>query len=112
MPISTSSGKRLLKATKEAEARALAVRTAEAVDRYLSSTSSTNEIDRDIYYSDQEEAQVSFPGGSGHWTRHNFATSTTVAFSRSNGELLTIRKAPEGDGWIILYDEPEDNYPE
>jgi hypothetical protein len=112
MRISTNSGERLLIATKEAEARALAVRTAEAVERYLSSTSSTNEIDRDNYDSDREETEDSFQLGSGQWTRHNFATSTTVAFSRSNGELLTIRKAPEGDEWIILYDEPEENYPE
>jgi hypothetical protein len=112
MPISTTSGERLLIATKEAEARALAVRTAEAVDRYLSSTSSTSGIDCDNYDSDREEAGDSLPFGSGQWTRHNFATSTTIAFSRINGELLTIHKAPEGDGWIILYNEPEENNPE
>jgi hypothetical protein len=100
------TGIQLLVATKETLTRAQAARTAEAVQRYLSSSDTNNDCDN--YESDLEVSRSSSTGNGELWERHDSANSTEIIFTRSGGETLTISKSPGGDRWLILYDEPID----
>ena len=109
--LTSTYGKCLLKTVKDAETNALAARTALAVARYQRLVIELNER----VLTDQEtslEGSSSVPSGGHIWTRHEFANSSLQAFSRRNGEVLTIRESPEGKGWIIDYDEPVEDWPE
>jgi hypothetical protein len=105
------TGKILLKAVKEGEAKALAVRTALAVERYQSSSTSEPEILSGEQVSGQGALQASIPSGGDLWTRHELPTSNLLVFSRREGEILTIRRSSTSDGWIINYDEPVEDWP-
>jgi hypothetical protein len=120
MPKSTSApstGEKLLRAIKEAEAEGLASRTAEAVERYQSSSANDNTEDLDFYpevpkeetgLHSQESSSVS---GGALWARHIIDVNTLLVFTRGDGEVVTIRKSPTGEGWLIDYDGPVEVWP-
>ena len=99
----------LLEATKADLARAQALRTTEAVRRYLDSAETNNDCiypDRDL-----EVPQSSSAGNGELWDRRDSVKNTDIVFTRSNGEILTITKSPGGDKWLIIYDEPSKDLP-
>ena len=112
------TGERLLNAVKATETEQLAARTALAIERYQRSSSSSSvviaepaqiQVEESTGHFDQQPASLS---GEVFWTRHEFGTNDLLIFSRGNGETLTIRKSPTGEGWIIIYDEPVGDCPE
>jgi hypothetical protein len=114
MPKSTSAsnkGEQRLKEVKESQTEELAARTAVAIERYQSSSANENAEDLDFYPEDPKEESSSLSGGA-LWARHDFGTSDILVFTRDNGEILSIRKSPTGDGWLIIYDEPEEDLPQ
>jgi hypothetical protein len=92
-----SKGERILKAVKETQARGLAARTAKAVKQLQGSSSvESKNVDN------AQEVPQSFSSSSEElWKRQDFGSGNLLVFSRGDGEVLTIRKSPEGDGWII-----------
>jgi hypothetical protein len=120
MPKSTSApstGEKLLRAIKEAEAEGLASRTVEAVERYQSSTANDNTEDLDFYPEvpkeelDLQSQASSSVSGRALWARHVIDVNTLLVFTRGDGEVVTIRKSPTGEGWLIDYDGPVEGWP-
>jgi hypothetical protein len=101
-----SSGVDLLEYTKAVWRRAQATRTAEAVQRYLTSSDTNN--DCDYSESNQDFAQGHSAGNGELWERHDSRNSSDIIFTRCGGETITISKSPGSDRWLIVYDEPID----
>jgi hypothetical protein len=109
--LTSKYGKCLLKSVRDAETNALAARTALAVARYDRLVAKLNEREQ-IAQEASLEGSSSVPSGGQPWTRHDFPNRSLQAFSRGNGEVLTIRESPSGEGYIIDYDEPVEVWPE
>jgi hypothetical protein len=112
MPISTpkqAKGQRVLKAVKDNAARQLAARTELAVNQLQSSSSAEVEIIEPVNAQRVETAQRFTAPSSGElWKRQDFGSGNLLLFSRGDGEVLTIRKSPTGNGWVIDYEPTED----
>ena len=112
------TGEERLTEVREAARVDLAARTALAIQRLqLSSSSSVIDltepeqevIERSAGSTDQQSSSLS---GGVDWARHDFGSSDLLVFSRDNGEILTIRKSPTGEAWLIIYDEAVEDGPE
>ena len=102
--------KELIKAVRDVEASSRVERTALAVAKYeawSSESSKLEEIDSHIL----GEESSSAPSGENNWTRHDFLESELQVYTRGDGEVLSIRKAPEGEGWLIVYGQPSEDRP-
>jgi hypothetical protein len=112
------TGEILLDIVKATETEELAARTALAIERYQSSSSSVPEQlepeQIELVESADLADQPTLPSlrGGAIWARHDFGSSDLLVFSHGDGEILTIRKSPTGEGWIIIYDEPVGYCPE
>ena len=112
-----STGELLLNAVKATELEELAARTALAIERYQGSSSTallSEEPDQGVQVGSLEQPDQQPPSlrGEAFWTRHDFGSSNLFIFSRDNGEILTLRKSPTGEGWTVIYDEPAEDCPE
>jgi hypothetical protein len=96
MPKDSSTGKLLLAGVKREQKERLAARTALAIERCQSSS---EVLSKDIGEAKNKESSVS--KSEGPWTRHDFERGNLLVFARGDNEAITIRKDPEGPGWII-----------
>ena len=104
-----AKGQRVLKAVKDNAARQLAARTELAVNQLQSSSSVEVEIIEPVNAQRVETPQSFTAPSSGElWKRQDFGSGNLLLFSRGDGEVLTIRKSPTGNGWIIDYEPIED----
>jgi hypothetical protein len=124
MPKTTKSGfktgNHLLEAVKKAESDAVTARTAVAVERYRTSSSTNNDQsgseleaqDCNNLSSEEDQDQGSSSVDSqALWARLDFESSGLLVFTRGEWEVITIRKSPTGEGWIINYSEPAESGP-
>ena len=102
----TSTGERLLDAVKEAEARGLVARTADAVERLQGSSSVKSERAETDHQANQGLPRA-FSSSEELWTRHDFGSGNLLVFSHGE-KVLIIKKSPESDKWFVDYEPAED----
>jgi hypothetical protein len=105
MPKDSDSGKLLLLAIKKEQTERQANRTALALERCQSSSEVVSLVE------DSPEPAPA-PKVEGLWERHDFQSGNLLVFSRGDAEAITIRKSPEGRGWVIDFGQPVVDRPE
>ena len=122
-----AKGQRVLKAVKDTAARELAARTELAINRLQSSSSvevesiepataqvsiepATAQVSIEPVTAQRVETAQRFtaPSSGELWQRQDFASGNLLLFSRGDGEALTIRRSPTGNGWVIDYEPTEE----
>ena len=110
--LTSKAGRELLQGIRDREAHRIAVRTALAIARLPTETVDDSEAAETVPEAQlQESSSDPFPSGGAQWARHDFDRSGLLVFSRREGEILTIRRSPTGEGWFIDYDGPVDSWP-
>ena len=94
MPKDSKAGKLLLKAVKKEQTERQAARTALAIERCQSSSGVISLVE-------ETPQQVPAPKVEDLWVRHDFESGNLLVFARGEAEAITIRKSPEGRGWVI-----------
>ena len=117
MPRDSATGKFILERVKREQVERQAARTAQALAHWESSaatvdltegSSSEPPAQRESLFAPVVPTQVT----EEPWQRHVFGGGRTVVFSRGRSDCITIRQAPNGEGWFIDLGDQQGNCPE